>query len=128
MNRLNVELAKTIEQKKLWTGVPEIVPDKLTGGRYPINIPIAKFVADNLEFTYDDTDFIQTIIAYTLYLGYAKNPVGEVEFRAYLSNYNDIAVTKKKIKGSYRDIIRRCKFRTADTNPISPAKLDQDPS
>jgi len=92
--------------------IPETVADRVTGGQYPINLPLARFVAENLDFTLKDTDIIPVYVAYQVYLAYAAHPLGEGEFGLYIADrYPDITVTKRKADGMAQDILKRCRFR-----------------
>jgi len=111
--RLNAELAQVVDQNWLQSQVLEIVPDKEGRDRFNVNLPIARFVAENLDFTMKDSDVIPVYVAYQVYLAYTANPAGEQAFRSYIADrYPDITVARRKTDGVEQAVFKKCRFRT----------------
>ena len=112
MTRLKVELAKIVQRNTFRDHVPEIIPDEQGRERFNVNLPIARFVAENLDFTLKDADIIPVYVAYQIYLAYTPTPVDEQAFKFYIAdNYPDLSVTRRKADGLDQAVIKRCRFR-----------------
>ena len=110
--RLNAELANIVKQNWPQPQTLEVIPDRLDRDMFHVNLPIARFVAENLDFTMKDSDIIPVYVAYQVYLAYTANPVGEQAFGGYIADrYPDTTVTKRKTHGVDQAILRRCRFR-----------------
>ena len=115
------DLLKKVESIKselhriiLRSETPEVIPETVAGKGIveSVNVPIARFVAENIEFTLKESDIIPLYVAYQLYLAYAANPVEEREFGSYIADhYHDITVTKRKADGLDQTILKKCRLR-----------------
>ena len=89
----------------------ETVIDRQSGKL--VNIPIARFIAENLELTGKESDVVIMVVAYEVYLAYTKYPVGHHEFWTYFDGYFPVVTVKtKQTPAGSLAVLEGCRFRT----------------